>query len=599
MSGTLHHSVAKNPSSPSVCSCGASEIHPELVWKCSKCQKDTKLASGLPEDVCNRTEERLNKLMLLCGDSIKNMGALIIRGATSGTTEGVVEPTIEEYKEAQKAAVEALTKAFGSFFEEDIAILRKNQEQERRRKERKHLVDELANTEKDYRDDMQTILDVWIPAVSEGKFFDSRQESMVFNMIKQISHLSNEFSTVFSSIADKPEDEQKLGEALLNRVPFLRLYVEQTSSFDKVTEIVNEALKNRRFQEMQRNLASNPRVKGLDLLGFLVMPMQRLARYPLLIQSILKCTDESHPDYPSLVLVLQELRKVVAEINDLSKLRMSLPVFSRLQHVMTWTSKSVDFVLSGAVHLCSEDASWELRKYKSEHTVVMKGNFILLTSLLVVLIEKGSDKNKLHEKKMFFPQELEILPEDRDSPNTLKILVRRIRKEYVEDKKPAVATRRLNRSCSVSSSQPLGAFLPEPELVSNKKTPKYVLCINCLDFLDMQSWIMRFKDFIDDALPRPSPLYPWNSKNRINGVRHTAGTKRLGASASLVTLDEAADRIRGQSVSVSSSLDLSSGDLAPENFDQSRQSLPLAPVAAVSPRLFFSSSRLTPRGPPS
>ena len=531
------HRMVGTPTTRDVCGCGAGAA-PELVWKCKTCKKDVTFGGGeLSEEASQRVEERLNQLIQPCSDTLKNLAVLLVRGESSAGAEGASQPTIAEYKDAQKAAVQALTQVFGAFFEDDIANLRKKQETERRHAERKHLMDELASTESEYVADLQTLLDVWMPAVTEGKFFDAKQEALIFNMIKQIMHLSMEFSAVFSDTASKPEDEQRLGEALMKKVPFLRLYVEQTSGLCNVTEIVNEAAKSRRFQAMQRTVSADPRVKGLDLMSFLIMPMQRLARYPLLIQSLLKCTEETHPDYQSLAQVLAELRKVVAQVNDLSKLRMSLSVFSQLQHRMTWSSKSVDFVLSGAMHLCNEDASWELCKRRNEHTVVMKGNHILMTSLLVVLMEKDQEKKKMHEKKMFFPQELEILPEDHDAPNVLKINVRRIRKEYIEDKKASFATRRMNRSCSVSSGTP-GAPFPFLQSTSGpSKAPKYVLHVNCKDFLDMQSWIMRFKDMIDAAQPEPPPLYPWNPKARANGIRRTTtATRNLNTSHNTIPL---------------------------------------------------------------
>jgi len=233
-------------------------------------------------------------------------------------------------------------------------------------------------------------------------------------------------------------------------------------------------------------------------------------------------------------------------VNDLSKLRMSVSLFSSLQQTMVWSSRPVDLVLTGALIQCNEDANWELRRFRNEHSVVMKGNHLLLTNILVMLMENNSSDQKLHEKKMFYPQELELQPEDHDAPNVVKINVHRIQKEYAEERKAAIATRRMNRSLSVSLDSPAGLF-PLTTVDALKKTPKYVLYVNCKDFLEMQSWTTHFKDLIDSALPMPCPLYPLNTKTRTNGIRRTAGTQRTlhpGAKMQTISLEEAAGRMQ-------------------------------------------------------
>ncbi len=44
-----------------------------------------------------------------------------------------------------------------------------------------------------------------------------------------------------------------------------------------------------------------PEARRLDIESFLIKPLQRLCRYPLLLKELLKQTDETHPDHKHIV----------------------------------------------------------------------------------------------------------------------------------------------------------------------------------------------------------------------------------------------------------------------------------------------------------
>ncbi|KAI3640821.1 hypothetical protein MIR68_001699 [Amoeboaphelidium protococcarum] len=59
-----------------------------------------------------------------------------------------------------------------------------------------------------------------------------------------------------------------------------------------------------------------PECKNLDIFSFLIKPIQRLCKYPLLLKEILKVTSESHPDYKLLNEAMALVEKVVGEVNE-------------------------------------------------------------------------------------------------------------------------------------------------------------------------------------------------------------------------------------------------------------------------------------------
>ena len=59
-----------------------------------------------------------------------------------------------------------------------------------------------------------------------------------------------------------------------------------------------------------------PENRGLNLSSFLLLPIQRLCKYPLLIKELLKQTSKTHQDYKSLSMALEQLEATVNLIND-------------------------------------------------------------------------------------------------------------------------------------------------------------------------------------------------------------------------------------------------------------------------------------------
>src|SRR5690606_15343253 len=62
---------------------------------------------------------------------------------------------------------------------------------------------------------------------------------------------------------------------------------------------------------------SNQRTKQLhNLQDYLIKPVQRICKYPLLFKELLKCTPQDHPDYWALEATLVKLEEVAHSVNQ-------------------------------------------------------------------------------------------------------------------------------------------------------------------------------------------------------------------------------------------------------------------------------------------
>ena len=88
----------------------------------------------------------------------------------------------------------------------------------------------------------------------------------------------------------------KIGQVFLDLAPYLKFYSTYANDFKQATNLVEEQLaKNKPFRLFMERQESRPEVcKKLNAL--LITPVQRIPRYKLLLDDIIKNTPRYHPD---------------------------------------------------------------------------------------------------------------------------------------------------------------------------------------------------------------------------------------------------------------------------------------------------------------
>ncbi|XP_051275835.1 rho guanine nucleotide exchange factor 37 [Dicentrarchus labrax] len=100
-------------------------------------------------------------------------------------------------------------------------------------------------------------------------------------------------------------------------------YNEYLANYNNVTEVENSyKQKEALWNEIVRVIkTSAPEVNATSLSFFLVMPVQRIARYPLLLQTIQKHTDSAHPAYALLEQTAHTSIALNCRINEYKRFR--------------------------------------------------------------------------------------------------------------------------------------------------------------------------------------------------------------------------------------------------------------------------------------
>ena len=84
-----------------------------------------------------------------------------------------------------------------------------------------------------------------------------------------------------------------------------------------------------KFREIEKECGASPKVGKLPLSTFLLKPMQRITKYPLLIKKILQHSKEDDPDYGALKLALSKSEQLLVAVNEAVRTTSRLEVLQK------------------------------------------------------------------------------------------------------------------------------------------------------------------------------------------------------------------------------------------------------------------------------
>ncbi|XP_066234844.1 intersectin-2 isoform X3 [Saccopteryx leptura] len=199
----------------------------------------------------------------------------------------------------------------------DLQTLDTMQPMERKRQGYIH---ELIQTEERYVDDLQLVVEVFQKRMAESGSLAEGEMALIFVNWKELI-MSNTKLLKALRVRKKTGGEkmpvQMIGDILAAELSHMQAYIRFCScQLNGAALLQQKTDEDTDFKEFLKKLASDPRCKGMPLSSFLLKPMQRITRYPLLIRSILENTPESHVDHSSLKLALERAEELCSQVNE-------------------------------------------------------------------------------------------------------------------------------------------------------------------------------------------------------------------------------------------------------------------------------------------
>ena len=192
-------------------------------------------------------------------------------------------------------------------------------------KKRQEVISELMYTERDFVKDLEYLRDFWIRplrGVGSNMMSPIKEEKRekfvrtVFGNCQDVLAVNSRFADELSKRQKEQHVVQEIGDVFLRWVPQFDPFIKYGANqmygkyeFEKEKGI-NPAFS--RFVDETERLKES---RKLELNGYLTKPTTRLARYPLLLDNVLKYTNDESPDKKDIPKAIALIKDFLARVN--------------------------------------------------------------------------------------------------------------------------------------------------------------------------------------------------------------------------------------------------------------------------------------------
>ncbi|CAO3665847.1 unnamed protein product [Rhizopus stolonifer] len=183
-------------------------------------------------------------------------------------------------------------------------------------RQRQEAIFELITTERTYLNDLQMIVNVFY--TDFGKYLTQDERDVVFSNIDDLLICN---TALLSDMETRQREEAnivgKIGDIFLKHANSLKCY----SSYCQNQSYASKFLQKKREEDywlevFLKTAQTRPECRSLDFAHFLLEPVQRITRYPLLLRQILNSTPKKHPDYALVKSALSVAQSILGDVNE-------------------------------------------------------------------------------------------------------------------------------------------------------------------------------------------------------------------------------------------------------------------------------------------
>ncbi|KAM5129166.1 rho guanine nucleotide exchange factor 11 isoform 2-T2 [Mantella aurantiaca] len=276
---------------------------------------------------------------------------------------------------------------------------------------RQEVIHELFMTEASHLRVLRVLDHIFYQRMRKDNLLSTDELLLVFPNLPELIEIHNSLAEVMKRVREEGPVVKEIGDLMLFRFdgPPGEEVREETAKFCSCQTIALDFIKTKKRKEARFNLfmqeaESSPQCRRLQLKDLIVSEMQRLTKYPLLLENIIKHTDASSLEYEKLYRCRDRCRDILKYVNESVKQRENGYRLAEYQKRLDTTSlertsnplaaefKNLDLTTRRMIHEGS--LTWRITKDKT-----IDLNVLLLEDLLV-LLQKQDEKLvlKCHSK---------------------------------------------------------------------------------------------------------------------------------------------------------------------------------------------------------
>ncbi|KAL9644228.1 hypothetical protein ABK040_005689 [Willaertia magna] len=271
---------------------------------------------------------------------------------------------------------------------------------------RKQKVLEIISTERDYVQNLQICVNEFIlPMRGNPRKYGIKENSYLNGLFLNIEQILSCNLELLNQLNEQVLDQQsgksnciKIGVVFKQMAAWFKLYTEYINNHEDATRLYDELMLKKKFSAFIEKQQNNTKCKNLPLAAFLIQPIQRIPRYRLLLEDVIKHTPPDHVDMPTLKDALNEILKIANWVNERKRENENRDSLVQLQ--LKLSEEEYKSILQPYRKFIGKTSSVKITvTYKENETdkyVVMSRACVtfLFKDLLVVLLQDNNNQTE-------------------------------------------------------------------------------------------------------------------------------------------------------------------------------------------------------------
>ncbi|XP_023807836.1 T-lymphoma invasion and metastasis-inducing protein 2 isoform X2 [Oryzias latipes] len=271
------------------------------------------------------------------------------------------------------------------------------------------VIQELVDTEKSYVKDLDCLFEIYLKPLERETFLTHDEMESLFGSLPEMLDFQRVFlQTLEERIASSPDFSTletlsqfkkllfSLGGSFLYYADHFKLYSGFCANHIKVQQVLKKAKTDQAFKEFL-DARNHTKQHSSTLESYLIKPVQRVLKYPLLLRELVSLTDADSEEHHHLTEALKAMEKVASHINEMQKIYEDYgSVFDQLVAEQTSHDKEIteismgEFLVHSSVVWLNPHPSLGRMRKEPEITV-----FVFKKAVILVYRETNKLKKKM------------------------------------------------------------------------------------------------------------------------------------------------------------------------------------------------------------
>ncbi|KAI8621585.1 hypothetical protein BC830DRAFT_1076995 [Chytriomyces sp. MP71] len=198
---------------------------------------------------------------------------------------------------------------------------------------------------------------------------------------------------------------EEISDAFLGANDDFDAYMAYCGNYPVAMKLVHKLQSEEKFKHQMQQLVANPASRGLSLESFLIKPVQRICKYPLLLRELIKHTPKTMRDYAGLEKATEKMESIAAKVNEatqaLDKKEKVISLLSKIESSIPLPYQDKKLLMEG---VC------QMNKSRERHLTLFKD---------VLIVSKITGKGRYSVDHVYQVYELVLIKSNAHAPESL------------------------------------------------------------------------------------------------------------------------------------------------------------------------------------